>query len=163
MVVTLRHVTDVSEAVAPCRVQRIALPGGEVTWTVLGTDHLPVGPAEQYLEFLRSQSVSPNTVKSYARGLALWWQYLAMFDLPWDRLTVQDVGGFLSWLRTGDSPGVASIQARPARFSESTIELRLRAVVSCYDFHCLNGVSLGADLARLVQRRRRVPAVLEPT
>jgi site-specific recombinase XerD len=144
-------------------VQRIALPGGEVTWTVLGTDHLPVGPAEQYLEFLRSQSVSPNTVKSYARGLALWWQYLAMFDLPWDRLTVQDVGGFLSWLRTGDSPGVASIQARPARFSESTIELRLRAVVSCYDFHCLNGVSLGADLARLVQRRRRVPAVLEPT
>ena len=83
----------------------------------------------------------------------MWWQYLAVFDLLWDRLTVQDVGGFLSWLRTGDSPGVVSIQARPARFSESTIELRLRAVMSCYEFHCLNGVSLGAELTRLVQRR----------
>lgn len=153
MVVTLRHVTDVREAVAPCRVQRVALPGGEATWTVLGADHCPVGPAEQYLEFLRSQSASPNTVKSYARGLALWWQYLDVFDLPWDHLTVQDVGGFLSWLRTGDSPGVVSIQARPARFSESTIELRLRVVMSCYDFHAVNGVSLGADLTRLVQRR----------
>jgi integrase len=83
----------------------------------------------------------------------LWWQYLAVFDLPWDGLTVQDVGGFLSWLRTGDSPGVVSIQPRPARFSESTVELRLRAVMSCYEFHCLNGVALGAELTRLVQRR----------
>jgi len=153
VVVTLRHVTEVREAVAPCRVQRVALPGGEVTWTVLGADHHPVGPAEQYLEFLRSQSVSPNTVKSYARGLALWWQYLGVFGLPWDRLTVQDVGGFLSWLRNGDSPGVVSIEARRARFSESTIELRLRAVMSCYEFHCLNGVSLGAEMTRLVHRR----------
>jgi site-specific recombinase XerD len=146
-------VTDVREAVVPCRVQRVALPGGEVTWTVLGPDHCPVDPAEQYLEFLRSQAVSPNTVKSYARGLALWWQYLAVFELTWDRLTVQDIGGFLSWLRTGDSPGVVSIQPRAARFSESTIELRLRAVMSCYDFHVLNGVLLGAGLTRLVQRR----------
>jgi len=123
-VVTLRRVTQVREAVASCRVQRVTLPGGEVTWTVVGADHHPIGSAEQYLEFLRSQSVSPNTVKSCARGLALWWQYLGVFGLPWDRLTVQDVGGFLSWLRNGDSPGVVSIQARPARFSESTIELR---------------------------------------
>ncbi len=153
MVLTLRHVTKTGDAAASCRVQRVSLPGGEPTWTVLGTDHCPVGPAEQYLEFLRAQRASPNTVKSYARGLALWWQYLGVFDLPWDCLTVQDVGGFLSWLRTGDSPGVVSIQPRPPRFSESTIALRLRAVMSCYDFHVLNGVSLGADLVRLVQRR----------
>jgi integrase len=134
-------------------VQRVVLAGGEATWTVLGGDHCLVGPAEQYLEFLRAQRASPNTIKSYARGLALWWQYLDVFDLPWDCLTLQDVGGFLSWLRTGDSPGVVSIQARPPRFSEATIELRLRAVMSCYDFHAVNGVSLGADLVRLVQRR----------
>ena len=45
-----------------CRSQRLALPGGERTWTVLGRDHVPVGPAEEYLEYLRVQRVSPNTV-----------------------------------------------------------------------------------------------------
>ena len=133
--------------------QRVVLPGGELTWTVLGADHRPVGPAEEYLEFLRAQAVSPNTVKSYARGLALWWQYLAAFGLSWDRLTLADVGGFLSWLRSGDGPGVVSIQPRRARFAESTIAVRLRAVMSCYDFHQLNGVGLGGDLPRLVHRR----------
>jgi site-specific recombinase XerC len=56
-------------------VQRLMLTGGERSWTVLGTDHHPVGPAEEFLEYLRVQRVSPNTVKSYARALALWWQY----------------------------------------------------------------------------------------
>jgi hypothetical protein len=35
---------------------------------VLGSDHRPVGPAEEFLEYLRVQRVSPNTVKSYARA-----------------------------------------------------------------------------------------------
>ena len=60
-----------------CRVQRLVLPdGGGHTWTVLGSDHRPVAAAEDYLEYLRAQQVSPNTVKSYARALALWWQFL---------------------------------------------------------------------------------------
>src|SRR5664280_1918333 len=148
--ITLR---DVTQGSAGCRVQRVVLPGGEPTWTVLGADHRPVGPAEEYLEFLRVQAVSPNTVKSYAQGLALWWQYLTAFGLSWDRLGLDDEGGFLAWLRTGDGPDVVSIEPRPARFAESTIALRLRAVMSCYDFHQLNGVGLGGDLTRLVARR----------
>jgi len=70
-VVTLRSVTtDYGE----CRAQRLTLAGGERSWTVLGTDHHPVGPAEEFLEYLRVQPASPNTVESYARALALWWQ-----------------------------------------------------------------------------------------
>ncbi|MGO4859706.1 hypothetical protein [Arthrobacter sp. 2MCAF14] len=53
------------------RVQRLNLPEGGHTWTVLGRDHRVVEPAEEYLEYLRAQRSSPNTVKSYARGLAL--------------------------------------------------------------------------------------------
>ena len=97
-----------------CRVQRLALPDGAVTWTVLGADHAVVGPAEEFLEFLRVQAGSPNTVKSYARALALWWSYLQLFGLAWDKLAVAEVGGFLAWLRSGDSPRVSSIQPRPA-------------------------------------------------
>ena len=46
------------------------LPGGTATWTVLGCGHRVIGPAEEFLEYLRVQGTSPNTVKSYARALA---------------------------------------------------------------------------------------------
>ena len=85
------------------------LPGGEATWTVLGPRLAVVGAAEEFLEYLRVQGSSPNTVKSYARALALWWSYLSLFGLAWDALTLSDVGGFLSWLRSGDGTLVVSI------------------------------------------------------
>ena len=118
--------------------------------------HRVVGPAEEFLEFLRVQGTSPNTVKSYARALALWWTYLGVSGLAWDVLTIADVGGFLAWLRTGDGPLVPSIGPRVSRFAESTISTRLRAVTSCYRFHELSGVSLGGDLVRVVHGGRAV-------
>jgi integrase len=130
------------------------LPGGAATWTVLGPDLGVVGPAEEFLEFLRVQGSSPNTVKSYARALALWWTYLSLFGLAWDALTLSDVGGFLAWLRSGDGPRVVAIVPREPRFSESTVGIRLKAVTSCYRFHELNGVSLGGDLVRVVHGGR---------
>lgn len=151
--ITLRGVRAVD---GECRTQRVAPPGGAATWTVLGPDHCVVGPAEEFLEYLRVQGTSPNTVKSYARALALWWTYLSVFGLAWDALTLSEVGGFLAWLRGGDGPQVVSIGPRPARFAESTISNRLRAVTSCYRFHELNGVALGADLVRVVHGGRTV-------
>jgi len=136
-----------------CRARRLVLAGGERSWTVLGGDHQPVGPAEEFLEYLRVQRVSPNTVRSYARALALWWQYLAAFGLAWDGVTLEAAGGFLGWLRTGDGPQVVSIEHRPARFAESTIAARLQAVMSCYRYHQFNGVELGQDLVRLAHGR----------
>src|SRR5487761_1495994 len=150
---TLQHVT---EGDGECRTQRVTLPGGAATWTVLGADCRVVGPAEEFLEYLRVQGTSPNTVKSYARALALWWTYLSVFGLAWDELTLADVGGFLAWLRSGDGPQVVLIGPRPPRFAESTISTRLRAVTSCYRFHELNGVALGGDLVRVVQGGRAV-------
>ena len=107
--------TDGEGIVEACRAQRLVLPGGAVSWTVLGADHAVVGPAEEFLEFLRVQASSPNTVKSYARALALWWSYLQLFGLAWDGLSVAEVGGFLAWLRSGDGPQVSSIEPRQAR------------------------------------------------
>jgi integrase len=65
---------------------------------------------------------------------------------------LENFGGFLTWLRTGDVPGVASIERRVARFAESTISARLGAVISCYDYHVLNGVDVGRDLHRITHR-----------
>src|SRR4030081_2738322 len=147
--------------VGTCRSQRLALPGGGCTWTVLGADHCVVAPAEEYLEYLRVQGSSPNTVKSYVRALALWWTYLGAFGLRWDAVTLEDFGSFLTWLRTGTDPEGTSIQPRPARFAESTISVRLPAVLSCYDFHQLNGVDVGRDLHRITHVRSRYKPLLE--
>jgi integrase len=130
------------------------LPDGEATWTALGQGLGVVGPAEEFLEFLRVQGSSPNTVKSYARALALWWSYLSLFGLAWDVVTLSDLGGFLAWLRSGDGPQVVPISPREPRFSESTVGVRLKAVTSCYRFHELNGVPLGGDLVRVAHGGR---------
>ena len=151
-VVTVRGVTTATVGTGSCRAQGLTLPSGERTWTVLGAGHRVVGPAEEYLEYLRAQQVSPNTVKSYARALALWWQFLELFGLDWDAVTLENFGAFLTWLRTGDGPEVASIERRRARFAESTIAARLGAVISCYDYHVLNGVDVGRDLHRITHR-----------
>jgi Phage integrase, N-terminal SAM-like domain len=93
--------------VVSVRVQRVDLPSGERTWTLLGADHRRVDPVEAFLEYLRVRGLSPNTVKSYARALGLWWEFLEMSGLAWDRVSVGDFGRFLAWLRNGDPPGVA--------------------------------------------------------
>ena len=111
-VVTVRGVTTATVGMGSCRAQGLTLPSGERTWTVLGAGHRVVGPAEEYLEYLRAQQVSPNTVKSYARALALWWQFLELFGLDWDAVTLENFGAFLTWLRTGDEPEVVSIERR---------------------------------------------------
>ena len=126
-VVTVRGVTTATVGTGSCRAQGLTLSSGERTWTVLGAGHRVVGPAEEYLEYLRAQQVSPNTVKSYARALALWWQFLELFGLDWDAVTLENFGAFLMWLRTGDGPEVASIERRRARFAESTISASSRA------------------------------------
>src|SRR5574340_1358819 len=136
----VRGVTTATVGKGSCRAQGVTLPSGERTWTVVGVGHCVVGPAEEYLEYLRVQRMSPNTVKSYARALALWWDYLAAFALDWDRVSLEDFGGFLIWLRTGADPEVIELRPVEARFAESTIAVRLRAVLSCYTYHQLTGV-----------------------
>jgi len=139
-----------------CRTQRVALSDGERTWTVLDREHHVAEPAEQYLEYLRRLGRSPNTVKSYARALALWWEFLTVYELAWDAVTIEDLGRFLGWLRSGDEPGLASIERRPARFSEGTVALRLQAVCSLYRYHHFNGVEAASRLYERVFGGRHV-------
>jgi integrase len=113
---------------------------------VVDREHRVVAAAEQYLEYLRMLGRSPNTVKSYARALGLWWQFLDVYELAWDAVTIEDLGRFLGWLRSDDEPGLASIERRPARFSEGTVALRLQAVCSLYRYHHFNGVEAASRL-----------------
>lgn len=86
--------TTASGEVCCYRSQRLTLSSGERTWTVLGRDHRMVEPAEEYLEYLRAQQASPNTVKSYARALALWWVVPGCVRLALGRGEVGELRGF---------------------------------------------------------------------
>jgi hypothetical protein len=82
------------------RVQRVIMPeSGRESWTLLGDDLAPVEPVERFLAFLASVEKSPNTVKAYAHDLKDWWAYLSRHGLGWQLVTLEDVAGFVAWLR----------------------------------------------------------------
>jgi len=84
------------------RVQRVLMPGlGAESWTVLGDDDGPVEPVELFLAYPSVIERSPNTVKAYAHDLNLkdWFVFLAARGVCWQAVTVEDVAGFVGWLR----------------------------------------------------------------
>ncbi len=118
-------------------VQRVMLDG-QRTWTVVGGDHLPVGPVEEYLEFLRvAQQSSPNTVRSYATSLARWWDYLTTAAIAWDAVALPAFVAFVASLRSGEPAGVTRLPAgdQPGGLAESTVAARVTAVLSFYRYH----------------------------
>jgi integrase/recombinase XerD len=137
-------------------VQRV-VTGGQRTWTVVGEDHLPVLPVEEYLEFLRvAQRSSPNTVRSYATSLARWWEYLTTAGVAWDEVSLAAFVPFLASLRTGEQAGVTRLPVGehadgPA---ESTVALRVTAVLSFYRYQAeVHQVPVAGRLYRLGGRR----------
>src|SRR6266851_4055604 len=119
-------------------VQAVQLPGGDRTWTVLGSDHRHVGPAEEFLEYHRVTGSSPHTVRAYAKALQLWWLFLELDGRDWTRADVPALAAFVSWLREGTPPGVVLLDpaaAAGSRPAEATLATRLAAVVSFYRYH----------------------------
>lgn len=169
------------------RVQTIDL-GFERTWTVLGADHLPLPAVETFLEDLRQQKASPNTVRSYAKSIQLWFTYLEVREVGWADYNLEHLSGFPGWLRFGALPNVTPLTRMTARVSDSTASLRLQGVRSFYRFHEWRGMTFRASLDSgmpirgsykpmlhhlrkhasqsratvRVRRRRTVPPVLTP-
>ena len=117
------------------RTQRIALTDRPDTYTVLGRDGLPIGPAEEYLQFLRDDQASPNTVKAYAAGLSAWWKLLEHTEVDWREVSTALFGQFLVFLRTGDLPGNARIGEPEGGLSPASVQLRAAAVLALYRYH----------------------------
>ena len=109
------------------KVQMVVLPDGERTWTVLSGEHAVVRPAEEFLEFMRATGRSPNTVKSYAPALALWWEFLGAYGLEWNAVRVEDFGAFLTWPREELSRGAPGTRRTCARPRSATAKPRSNA------------------------------------
>lgn len=141
------------------RVQRVLMPGsGEESWTLLGDDHVPVGPVERFLSYLASVGKSPNTVKAYAHDLKDWFTYLAGHRLDWRAATLEDVAGFVAWLRLPPAARDGKVAVLPMveyHCSAASVNRKLAALVSFCEFHARHGVVLAGLLVTMQPAGRR--------
>ncbi len=131
--------------------------GGRGQWSV---PNLPVMPVEEFLEFLRvGRDASPHTLRSYAASLNAWWDYLEAAGLAWNEVTLPSFLPFLTVLRTGDPVGVHRLPGAGAArggVAESTVGLRVAAVLSFYRYHAdVHGTAVAGRLYRAGGRRAR--------
>jgi integrase/recombinase XerD len=81
-------------------VQRLqSSDSGPVSYTVLGSDYLPIGPVDDFLSNLTTRKRSPNTVQGYAYDLADFFEWLDQRSRDFKTLTLEQLGEFFEWLR----------------------------------------------------------------
>ncbi len=141
-----------TDGVAVASTQRV-VTGEGVTWTVVGEDYRVAEPVEQYLEYLRSRDCSPNTLKSYARGLALWWTFLERRAQAWDAIGVTELGTFVGQLRRGSVAEDVVPLFEGVKAADATVASRARAVMGFYRYHAARGVEVAGRLYETVKAR----------
>ncbi|GAA0437525.1 integrase [Acrocarpospora corrugata] len=120
------------------------------SWTLLGDDQVPIEPVEQFLAFLTSIEKSPNTVKAYAHDLKDWFAYLNRQCLDWNSAGLEDVAGFVAWLRLPPEARDGKVAVLPTvahHCSAASVNRKLAALTSFCEFHARHG---DLELARLL-------------
>lgn len=129
-------------------VQRVLSPATRrESWTVLGDDG-PVAPIERYLAYMTDIERSPNTVKAYAHDLKDWFVFLAGHGLDWREVRLEDVAGFIAWLRRPPATRAGSVAVLPSvelehHCGEATVNRKLSALSVFYQHAARHGVDLG--------------------
>ncbi|NWJ47694.1 MAG: tyrosine-type recombinase/integrase [Chloroflexi bacterium] len=134
------------------KVQRLSLSGPDhqvagVSWLLLDDNFLPVIPVQEFLSYLHNLERSPNTIRSYAHHLKLYWQYLTESQLDWSKVGLDELAAFVAWLRN-PLPGIISLQPRLAKRSESTINTIVAVVSAFYDYQQRRGFATDLALYR---------------
>ena len=129
------------------RVQRVVMPvTGAESWTVVDGGWAAVEPVERYLGYLAGIERSPNTLRAYAHGLRLWFEFLGARRLGWDSVGIEDVSRFVAWLRA-PADNVIVFDDTAAVRSAATVNRHLAALFGFYDFHARSGgVGVAAEL-----------------
>jgi integrase/recombinase XerD len=127
------------------RVQRVVMPGGAESWTVLDDDGEVVVPVEAFLAHLHALDRSPTTVRAYAFGLRLWFEFLVLVGVGWDQAKADHVSRFVAWLRA-PAPNVVVLEGGSARRGPATVNRHLAGLFSFYDYQARNGVGLAKAL-----------------
>jgi integrase/recombinase XerD len=141
---------------AELRVQRVVMPSGVKSATVL-RGGMTVDPIDRFLAHLTAVDRSPNTVRAYAHDLRDYFEFLGCRELQWDRVVLEDLGRFVTWLRLPCEARDGRVAVLPwvdADVCAATVNRKLSALASFYEFHQRHGVELGELLTRWRPGRR---------
>lgn len=132
------------------RVQRVLEPPTDrESWTLLSDDGV-VAPVDRFLAHPTAIERSPNTVRAYAHDPRDFFVYLAGIGLDWDRPRLEDLGRFVAWQRLPPEARSGAVRVVPSVgsfCSASTINRKLAAVASFYEFHARHGVDVGPAIS----------------
>lgn len=134
------------------RVQKAILPSGNYTWIVLDDSFLPIEPVHKYLSYLNSINRSPNTIKTYAHALKLFWTYINQENLKWTEVGLSELSNFLSWLHEYNS-NLSSVSFVQKKRSERSINLLLTVVGTFYEYQHRLGLIKAVPLYDYVHLR----------
>src|SRR5664279_2740167 len=127
------------------RVQRMLMPDGSESWTVLDASGGPVPAVEGFLAHLQALDRSPNTIRTYATSLKLWSQFLDRLGVGVDEVAVEHVSRFVAWLRA-PADNVTVLAGGSGRCGPGTVNKHPAALFSFYDYQARNGVVLAQSL-----------------
>ena len=113
-------------------VQRVLMPDGAESWTVLDAAGDPVPAVEGFLAHLQALDRSPNTIRTYATSLKVWSQFLDRLGVAVDEVTVEHVSRFVAWLRA-PAENVTVLAGGAGRCCPATVNKHLAALFSFND------------------------------
>ena len=100
---------------------------------------------------MASIDTSPNTIKAYAHDLRDWFTHLVGHRRDWWTATLEDVAGFVAWLRLPPKVRDGKVVVLPTvghHCSVASVNRKLAALASFCGFHARRGVELAALLVK---------------
>lgn len=118
------------------KVQRAIIPNTNINiWIVLDGNYLPVQPIQSFLRYLTNIERSPNTIRTYAYHLKLFWEFVVSRQLQWESMGVIEMADFINWLRDPQPARTIRIYQQTAKRTESSVNAILSSVAMLYDYH----------------------------
>lgn len=102
-------------------------------WCIVNHKDEVIEPVSQYMHYLYHLQRSPNTLRAYAYHLKHFWEYLADNKLDWSTIKLDQLAGFITWLRA-PCQKVLVIHPTLSKRTESSINAALAAVTAFYKF-----------------------------
>ena len=143
--------------------QRLRVPDTNVvSFTVVGSDGLPVEAVEAFLAHLSAVGRSPNTVAAYAHDLRDFVEWLGQVGRDFRVVSLEELTEFFGWLARparARAAGVFMLPGTPASVEPATLVRKRAALASFYRFHARRDTSVPALLGGLAGPRATGPFV----